>query len=270
MKITARFDFIAPPKPDDIGFSLISQQESKERNKLSINTKENEWVDNEKKDTIDIEDVENQDNAKGEDEEERLLPECDGLWYMGQSKKHKHLLKHPVVALFLAMKWRRMGTAYNRNLYFYTAFVAFLTGYIFSLYGGDTIRVGNVFNETVCKVDPKTNETTLQPDRLNDANVVWGFVVFFLVFVILRELLQLGVAPRRYFFSFENWLEMTLIVLTSILLFMGDYCQHIDTKRHISAIVIVLSWSELITMVGRHPALTIYNIYVTMFYKVRS
>ena len=112
--------------------------------------------------------------------------------------------------------------------------------------------------------------TTLQPDRLSDANVVWGFVVFFLVFVILRELLQLGVAPRRYFFSFENWLEMTLIVLTSILLFLGDYCQHIETKRHISAIVIVLSWSELITMVGRHPALTIYNIYVTMFYKVRT
>ena len=112
--------------------------------------------------------------------------------------------------------------------------------------------------------------TTLQPDRLSDANVVWGFVVFFLVFVILRELLQLGVAPRRYFFSFENWLEMTLIVLTSILLFLGDYCQHIEVKRHISAIVIVLSWSELITMVGRHPALTIYNIYVTMFYKVRT
>ena len=112
--------------------------------------------------------------------------------------------------------------------------------------------------------------TTLQPDRLSDANVVWGFVVFFLVFLILRELLQLGVAPRRYFFSFENWLEMTLIVLTSVLLFLGDYCQHIETKRHISAIVIVLSWSELITMVGRHPALTIYNIYVTMFYKVRT
>ena len=71
--------------------------------------------------------------------------------------QNRHLLKHPVVALFLAMKWRRMGTAYNRNLYFYTAFVAFLTGYIFSLYGGDAIRVGNVFNETVCKVDPKTN-----------------------------------------------------------------------------------------------------------------
>ena len=30
----------------------------------------------------------------------------------------------------------------------------------------------------------------------------------------------------------------------------------------------MLSWSELITMVGRHPKLTQINIYVTMLYKV--
>ena len=43
-----------------------------------------------------------------------------------------------------------MGKAYNRNLSFYVAFVACLTGYIFSLYGGDTIRKRNVFLEEVC------------------------------------------------------------------------------------------------------------------------
>jgi hypothetical protein len=32
--------------------------------------------------------------------------------------------------------------------------------------------------------------------------------------------------------------------------------------------VIVLSWAELITLVGKHPKLTRYNIYVVMFYKV--
>ena len=97
---------------------------------------------------------------------------------------------------------------------------------------------------------------------------MWGILVFLLLILIFREALQLGVAPRRYFFSFENWLEMTLIVLTSILLFLGDFCYQIEAKRHISAIIIVMSWSELITMIGRHPVLTIYNIYVTMFYKV--
>ena len=35
-KITARFDFIAPPKPDEIGFSLTNREDSKENNKPSI------------------------------------------------------------------------------------------------------------------------------------------------------------------------------------------------------------------------------------------
>ena len=71
-----------------LGFNDIKSCH-KQCDNTCISKKGNEWVDNEKKDTIDIEDVENQDNDKGEEEEERLLPECDGLWYMGQSKKHK-------------------------------------------------------------------------------------------------------------------------------------------------------------------------------------
>ena len=52
-------------------------------------------------------------------DEELPLPETEGLWYMSQSKKHQHLLKHPVIAAFLFMKWQRMGPAYNKNLIFY-------------------------------------------------------------------------------------------------------------------------------------------------------
>ena len=58
----------------------------------------------------------------------------------------------------------------------------------------------------------------------------------------LRELLQFGTAPRRYFFSLENWLEVTLIALIALLLFMGGYGCHVSAKRHMAAIVIVLSW----------------------------
>ena len=58
----------------------------------------------------------------------------------------------------------------------------------------------------------------------------------------LRELLQFGTAPRRYFFSLENWLEVTLIALIALLLFMGGYGCHVAAKRHIAAIAIVISW----------------------------
>ena len=83
---------------------------------------------------------------------------------------YRHLLKHPVVALFLAMKWRRMGAAYNRNLFFYTAFVAFLTGYIFSLYAGNMLRATNVFNETICVVDSKSKGKYWTYNTINAAD----------------------------------------------------------------------------------------------------
>ena len=52
-------------------------------------------MDSEKKDSNN--DVENQaspiDEQEDEDEE-RLLPECDGLWYMAQSKKHRYIFRY--------------------------------------------------------------------------------------------------------------------------------------------------------------------------------
>ena len=199
-----------------------------------------------------------------EDEAKRYLPETDGLWHMAQSKKHQHLLKHPVIALFLWLKWKRMGAAYNRNLVMYTAFVAVLTAYIFVLYAGKAVRAGSFLTETC------VNGTVTGGDDVShrDANALWYMLLVLLGCLVAREALQLGVAPRRYFFSLENWVEVTLICLTSVLLFHGGYSCHVEAKRHVAAIVIVLSWSELITMVGRHPHLTTYNIYVTMFYKV--
>ena len=88
-----------------------------------------------------------------------------------------------------------------------------------------------------------------------------------LVVFLLRELLQMFVSIKRYFASFENLLEIAIIVLATVIL-----CNEAETcgelNRHFGAIVIVLSWAELIVLVGRHPKLTEYNIYVTMFLKV--
>jgi hypothetical protein len=36
------------------------------------------------------------------------LPETDSLWYLSQSKNHRHLLKHPVITSFLWLKWIRI------------------------------------------------------------------------------------------------------------------------------------------------------------------
>ena len=66
-------------------------------------------------------DVENQrlNSSRGsaaDNAEKVALPETQSLWYMAQSKEHRHLLKHPVVTSFLHMKWGRIRRHFNFNL----------------------------------------------------------------------------------------------------------------------------------------------------------
>ena len=52
---------------------------------------------------------------------------------------------HPVIQMFLAMKWRRISFYTNMNLILYLLFVVFLTAYIFSAFGGQSLRQHSFF-----------------------------------------------------------------------------------------------------------------------------
>lgn len=95
-----------------------------------------------------------------------------------------------------------------------------------------------------------------------------ALIALFLV-LILRELFQMAVSLRRYVLSPENWLEVSTIALVGVILFHPDQGA-VELKLHLAAIAIILSWAELITLVGKHPKLTRYNVYVTMFYKASN
>ena len=90
------------------------------------------------------------------------------------------------------------------------------------------------------------------------------------ILVAFREGLQMMVSLKRYVFGVENWLEVATLLLVAVILFIPDenFEDPCETKRHLAAVAIVLSWATLITLIGRHPKLAKYNIYVTMFYKI--
>lgn len=254
--------------------------------------------------------------------ENAALPETESLWYMSQSKPHRHLLNHPVIMSFLWLKWQRIRGYFNRNLRFYLMFVACLSWYIFERFGGISSR-SSVTNED----DSFCAELSLRRDDghglwytffalhaciqvgliLRDwrydcihcdlrtsiqmcftgwlealtaalicgllyfkTHLLWTSLTILTALLILREVLQMSASLKRYLVTPENWLEMIMIGLVAFILwipdsFLVDPC---GIKRHFSAIAIILSWAELITLVGRHPRLSQYNIYVTMFYKV--
>ena len=94
--------------------------------------------------------------------------------------------------------------------------------------------------------------------KLNRIHTFYSiFIPVLTVILAVREILQMTVSLRRYALDPENWLEITTIVLISvILLHPNDETNYNELKRHLSAVCIVFSWAELITLVCKHPALT--------------
>ncbi|TRY61355.1 hypothetical protein TCAL_01796 [Tigriopus californicus] len=97
---------------------------------------------------------------------------------------------------------------------------------------------------------------------------LWVALVFLTGILIFREFFQATVSLKRYLLSLENWIELSIIAIIGVILGLEGSDFNHDLKRHLAAIAIVLSWAELITLVGKHPKLTKCNVYVTMFYKV--
>ena len=255
--------------------------------------------------------------------ESQALPETDGLWHMAQSKKHRHLLKHPVVTSFLWLKWHRIRGYFNKNLRFYLLLVVCLSWYVFERFGGVSARVTVLEdqNKPFCAslnmrkdegigfwygifiahailqlililrdwtqdCDDCSKHATFQMGLTSwlealtvclivallyaRTQLLWLALTILFALLMLREVVQMLASLKRYLLSPENWLEMSMLVLAIIILWVPDdnFSDPCTVKRHLAAICIILSWAELITLVARHPKLAIYNIYVTMFYKV--
>lgn len=91
LEITFDYSFLAPPG-EDLPRDIRPQQQPDEEN-ASLN------------------------NLSGSGRDSSCpLPETESLWHIGQSKQHRHLLKHPVITSFLWCKWTRIRRYFNRNL----------------------------------------------------------------------------------------------------------------------------------------------------------
>lgn len=177
------------------------------------------------------------------------IPETDPLLYISEVPELRPLLKHPVLTSFLHLKWFAMKRYYKVNLAFYIGFWALLT-----LYTLLTFKIGVQNSNLSLTQDNITEFSTYKiPFSSDSAVYLWVMVLGFLIALICRELFQFVSSPVTYVTSLENWLEISLIVLTSILLLCEMSCMSI--RNQISAVVILLSWGELILLVGRHPAL---------------
>jgi transient receptor potential cation channel subfamily A protein 1 len=79
--------------------------------------------------------------------------------------------------------------------------------------------------------------------------IVSGLLLIFLVYLMVRELLQFVSSPLNYIGSLMNWLEIILIGLT-----LGLLC---GASSEIGAMAILLSTWELVVLMAQHPRMSI-------------
>ncbi|KAJ8881724.1 hypothetical protein PR048_018210 [Dryococelus australis] len=196
-----------------------------------------------------------EDEKKEMADDPNLSPETNPLYYISRSHDLRYLLKHPIFSSFLYLKWRCIRKFFYINLAFYLLFVILLSIYVLFIYGttlNEKIQETSSENKSI-----QTSNGTIIYEGKNVTSlieIIWIFLVIFEVVLITRELFQLAVSPARYLRSPENYLEILLIVVSSVIVFKNEDSNVI--RKHLSAIAILLSWSELVLLIGRHPMLS--------------
>lgn len=186
-------------------------------------------------------------------------PETECLRFLSGSRKHRRLLLHPVIDTFLFLKWQRIQKYYYFNILVYTAFLILLTAYILLFHGTFTPSTTSGQNATLSKSIP-------DPIKDNMALKISLKVLIFIctLYIAVREGIQFYVSWKMYVMKLENWLEISIILLTCTVLFMP---MEVVPQQSVCAWLVLFSWIEFVLLLGRHPYL---SIYITMFTTVTN
>lgn len=160
----------------------------------------------------------------------KRITETYPLLCISKNPDLRPLLEHPVLSSFTCLKWSKIKKYYYINLTFYMLFVAFLTAY--TLF---TFRSNNYISEPI-------------------RSVLRVIVLILFILFTVRELFQCISFPKKYLTTLENWLEISIIVLTFSLL---SESLPKNIRPSLSVFVILTTWGECILILGRHPMFAI-------------
>ena len=148
---------------------------------------------------------------------------------MSESRQHRALLKHPLVASFLWMKWQRIRSFYYFTLATYATFVLLLTLLVLLEYGGCGLAgsgaaeaEAETATEAAVEVGEASKMLCLRADTLI-LRLLLGVVVLGLGVV---EVVQIGVSFKRYVSSPENLMQVRILIWYIFFTFPGGHPGH--------------------------------------------
>ncbi|XP_055615460.1 transient receptor potential channel pyrexia [Toxorhynchites rutilus septentrionalis] len=156
----------------------------------------------------------------------------------------RRILQHPLCETFLLLKWRRIRKFFLFSLFYHGLFVMLFTAYVLGVYVKD------------CRLHACKTASHIP---------IVGYIVLFLNMILMtKEIFQMMHGFIGYIRYWENWLQWSIVV--GIFLCTQNPTLEISEvpiwQHHVAAIVIFLTWLELMMIVGRFP---IFGLYVQMF-----
>ncbi|XP_014209279.1 transient receptor potential cation channel protein painless isoform X2 [Copidosoma floridanum] len=178
--------------------------------------------------------------------------EMDPLLYIAEHRHLRRLLKHPLLASFLYLKFLRIRYLLYANLLIYALFYVVLNTYIWLLTTDSLITKepsGNVTKEVrdALNISSKLNSTSFI-ENLQRHPLLVSLSSFGFLYLVVRESLQLISSPVYYILSLENWLELGLIGSTLGFLY--------NNGPEVGALTIFLSTWEFMILLSHHPRMS--------------
>ncbi|XP_019858431.1 PREDICTED: transient receptor potential cation channel subfamily A member 1 homolog [Amphimedon queenslandica] len=172
------------------------------------------------------------------------------------------LLNHPLASTLLDQKWNKYGQKfYYSNLIVYFLFVILLSSFALTLHSP---------NSKICMEVSENDNVTFDcfPEGRNGyLSFASVCLIVYCVIMMIREVFQMLLFRLQYLFSFVNYVEVPLFILTIVFTFVSSnqcFCAH-PWQWQVGVIAVFLSWIALIFSIRKLP---IVGIYVVMFARI--
>eukprot|EP00092_Neocalanus_flemingeri_P054453 GFUD01064123.1.p1 GENE.GFUD01064123.1~~GFUD01064123.1.p1 ORF type:complete len:560 (+),score=125.62 GFUD01064123.1:420-2099(+) len=203
-----------------------------------------------------------------------------------------NLIKHPVIASFIALKWKKTKWYFYTTSLIFMSFLLFYSAFIIYIFNRPEVYCsklekllseknskGILFPEDNSGTKQEINECERHQARISkkfladfDDNFIVCEVLFLIFFIFLSamEIYQAIKLKRQYFKELENYIEWVVLISALITMMFKEIILQSNWEaaviRGIAAVGICAAWLELIFIIGRYPfrggdfSIMFYNI----------
>ncbi|XP_065199675.1 transient receptor potential cation channel protein painless-like [Planococcus citri] len=191
-------------------------------------------------------------------EKQENICESKPVLILHEDSRFNKLLCHPVITSYLCLKWHKVKIFFYLNLMWYFIYWFLLNSYVFCI----SHQASNCTRNNTDDFHETINSAFGNVCKLPVSHCWKILIIISCSTLIYRELNQIWNLPTSYFKFKENWMEMCLFASTFYFLRVE---QNSQISTVLAAAIVLVSWLELVLLIGRHPLL---STHIEMFKNV--